>query len=170
LARKFVVGSRLVDEGTFEYASAAETAGAPLAAAIFESDGVENVLIAPDFVTVRRTDAVGWDALEGSVRDRLNAFLGSYQVAVLEDARVAGKAPENDVERRVVALLDEEIRPAIAMDGGEVAFHGIEDGIVQLRLSGACGSCPSSVTTLKMGIERLLVEEIPEVRGVAAVA
>jgi Fe-S cluster biogenesis protein NfuA len=75
----------------------------------------------------------------------------------------------SEVELRIIALIDEEIRPAIAQDGGDLTYMGFEDGIVQLRLIGSCGTCPSSVTTLKMGIERLLVEEIPEVKGVEQV-
>jgi Fe-S cluster biogenesis protein NfuA len=75
----------------------------------------------------------------------------------------------SEVERRIMELIDSEIRPAIAQDGGDVTFVGFEDGLVQLKLIGACGTCPSALTTLRMGIERLLVEEIPEVRGVEQV-
>ena len=85
------------------------------------------------------------------------------------ETEVHGVEPKTDVERAIVAILDEDIRPAVAADGGEVTFMGFEDGIVKLKMSGACGSCPSSVMTLKGGIERLLREEIPEVREVEQV-
>jgi Fe-S cluster biogenesis protein NfuA len=173
-ARKLIVAQRLVGAGTFEYASVAEAAGhSPLAQRLFAVDGVENVLVASDFVTVRKAPAADWERLEPALTEALRGFLGSYQLAVFDEdagAGEAGVAPRNDVEARIVALLDEEIRPAVATDGGEVTFMGFSEGIVLLRLSGACGSCPSSVTTLKMGIERLLVEEIPEVKGVESVA
>ena len=77
--------------------------------------------------------------------------------------------PRTEVELRILALIDEEIRPAVAQDGGDVEYLGFEDGIVYLRMTGACGTCPSSTATLKMGIEALLKEEIPEVDSVEAV-
>ncbi len=169
-ARKFVVASRLVGTGTYEYASADETTEAPLAAKLFEVDGVINVLIASDFVTVRKTDDHSWSDIESSLTQRIIAFLDSYGIAVLVERGPEGRRPANEVEERIVALLDDEIRPAVATDGGDVTFMGFSDGTVLLRMSGACGTCPSAVTTLKMGIERLLVEEVPEVRAVEQVA
>ena len=75
----------------------------------------------------------------------------------------------NDQERKILELIDEEIRPAVAQDGGDIEYVGFEEGVVALRMTGACGTCPSSTATLKMGIEALLKEEIPEVESVVAV-
>ena len=152
--------------GTYEYPAGSDTSGSPLAARLLEVEGIELVLIAPRFVTVRKRSEADWPAIVPAVKERLRAFLAAGEVAVLDSALDGLPDARGEVEQRIIALLDEEIRPAIAMDGGDVTYMGFEDGIVRLQLIGACGTCPSSITTLKMGIERLLVDEIPEVRGV----
>jgi Fe-S cluster biogenesis protein NfuA len=87
-------------------------------------------------------------------------------MAVLDSVSHATPEQLTEIEKQIVTLLNEEIRPAIAQDGGDLTYMGFEDGIVKLQMIGACGTCPSSTLTLKMGIERLLMEEIPEVRAV----
>ncbi len=168
-ARKFVVSSRLVEAGTYTYATAAAADDSPLASDLFDIDGVDNVMIASDFITVRKLPSATWGLLEHQVTHQLSVFLGSYKMAVTVETATHGVEPTTDVERAIVAILDEDIRPAVASDGGEVTFMGFADGIVKLKMSGACGECPSSTATLKGGIERLLCEEIPEVREVEQV-
>ena len=90
-------------------------------------------------------------------------------MAVLDAPSALSAEALGETERKIVTLLDEDIRPAIAMDGGDLTYMGFEDGVVKLRMIGACSSCPSASMTLKMGIERLLMEEIPEVRAVEQV-
>jgi len=166
-ALMFRVQEVLVPMGTFEYKRGDDTADAPLARALMAFDDIELILIAPRFVTVRKHAESRWTELENNVETTLIDFLGSGEMAVFEAPEPAeAKAERTEIEKQILELLDEEIRPAIAMDGGDVAFEGFEDGTVYLRLVGACGTCPSSVTTLKMGIERLLVEEIAEVERV----
>ena len=97
----------------------------------------------------------------------IEAFLESGEMAVF-DTRSNTPRSLSEVETRIVAIIDEEIRPAVAQDGGDITFESFEDGIVTVRMSGACGSCPSSTLTLKAGVERLLTEEIPEVTSVEA--
>jgi len=165
-ALMFRVNEVLVPMGTHEFKPGDDTSEAPLARALFVHDGIELILIAPRFVTVRKVADTPWEGLEGTIRETISEFLESGEMAVYE-AETTSSAPERtEVERRILELLDEEIRPAIAQDGGDVSFERFEDGVVYLKLSGACGTCPSSVTTLKMGIERLLVEEIEEVQSV----
>jgi Fe-S cluster biogenesis protein NfuA len=168
-ALMFKVTEALVPTGTFEYARLEDTGNAPLAEVLLTLTGIELVLIAPRFVTIRKHPEVEWPALVPSIKHKIRQFLDSGEMAVLdiELRRIARSFSE--VERRIMELIDSEIRPAIAQDGGDVTFVGFEDGLVQLKLIGACGTCPSALTTLRMGIERLLVEEIPEVRGVEQV-
>lgn len=166
-ALMFRVNEVLVPMGTHEFKQGDDTGEAPLARALFAHDGIELILVAPRFVTVRKHPETGWSDLESPIQQTISDFLESGEMAVFEATADAADAPERtEVERKIIELLDEEIRPAIAQDGGDVSFEGFEDGVVYLRLSGACGTCPSSITTLKMGIERLLVEEIPEVESV----
>lgn len=169
-ARKYTVSTRLVESGTFTFATFAAAESSPLASELFDIDGVESVMIAGDFVTVTRLSSVSWDELDPQVTHRLSLFLNSYQLAVTDEQVTRGVEPTTEDERAIVRILDEDIRPAVASDGGEITFMGFDDGIVKLRLSGACGSCPSSTVTLKNGIERLLVEEVPAVRSVEQVA
>ena len=161
----FRVQEVLVASGTFERRRGQDTADAPLATALLGVAGVEMVLITPRFVTVEKAPDQDWAYLEPQVRKTLADFLESGDLAVFESTLAAVEA-SSEVEARILTLLDEEIRPAIAQDGGDLTYLGFEDGIVKLRLIGSCGTCPSSVTTLKAGIERLLMEEIPEVREV----
>lgn len=166
-ALKFVIPGRLVAGGPYEYAAGSDVSGSPLAARLLAVDGVAMVMIAPEFVTVQRGEPA-WDALAPRIVEALHEFLGGYELAVLEDG-IDGPAPvavRTEVERRIVALLDEYVRPAVAEDGGEVRYLGFEEGVVRLSLRGACGTCPSSASTLRMGVERLLVENVPEVSAV----
>ena len=170
-ALKFVVPGRLVAGGPYEFAAGSDVSGSPLAARLLGVPGVAMAMIASEFVTVQRGDRT-WETLAPEIVAALHDFLGGYELAVLEDG-VEGDAPvaiRTEVERRIVALLDEYVRPAVADDGGEVRYLGFDDGVVRLSLRGACGTCPSSVTTLRMGVERLLCENVPEVRAVENVA
>jgi len=168
-ALMFRLEETLVPTGTYEYETVAAAAEAPLAARLLGIDGVDLVLIAPRFVTVRKRDDAGWPAVVPEVKQRLRAFLAAGEMAVLDTAISATPAATTQAELKILRLLDDEIRPAIASDGGDVTYMGFDDGIVKLRLIGSCGSCPSSVSTLKWGIERLLMEEVPEVKGVEQV-
>jgi len=167
-AMMFRVQETLVPTGTFEYTRAANTDTSPLATIVLEEDGTELVLIAPRFITVRKSADHDWANLAIGIIERIQAFLASGEMAVTDQRALActHNVDDSDVAKQVIALLDEEVRPAIAQDGGDVSFERFEEGIVYLRLSGACGSCPSASMTLKFGIERLIMEEIPEVRGV----
>jgi len=166
-ALMFRVEEALVPMGTFEYAELDRARReSPLAAALLAQAQVELVLIAPRFVTVRKAEDARWPELVPTLKRALREFVWSGEMAVFDTAVDSVEIDRSEVERRIITLLDEEIRPAIAQDGGDVTYVGFEDGIVQLRMVGACGTCPSATATLKMGIERLLMEEVAEVRGV----
>lgn len=166
-ALMFRVEEALVPSGTYEYHLGQSTKDSPLATRLFEIDGVDLVLIAPRFVTVGKAPSSEWPEIVPFAKNTLRELLANGEMAVLDDGLSAGPAtPLGEVERRILQLIDEEIRPAIAGDGGDVVYGGFEDGIVRLQLIGSCGTCPSSTATLKGGIERMLMEEFPEVRGV----
>lgn len=163
-ALMFRVESRL-SERSHEYATGDATDDSPLAQRLLAIDGVKMVMIAPEFVTVERRPEMLWSQLGQDVQGALHEFLDSFQVAVFETDD-PGEAPSGEVEGQILRVLDEYVRPAVAMDGGEVHFIGFEDGVVRLALRGACGTCPSALTTLRMGVERLLTEQVPQVRAV----
>lgn len=165
----FKVQEALVPNGTFDYRAAAQASDAPLARRIFDINGVLSVLVAPRFVTVNKDPEVEWPLLVPQIKAAIRDFLESGDMAV--DDRDLPPSPEIQgvLEQRVVQILDDFIRPAVAQDGGDIIYQGIEDGVVLVRLIGSCSSCPSSTATLFMGVERMLLEELPELRGVRSV-
>ena len=156
----------LVQSGTHEYTRADDSSEAPLAAELLGIDGIDLVLIAPRFVTLRKNPGSEWRELIPAAKQAMRDFLSSGQMAVLEKENATGQTSASEVEQQIIRLLDEEIRPAVAMDGGDINFVSFENGIVHIQMTGACGTCPSATETLKLGVERLLMEEIPEVRSV----
>ncbi|MDP2313264.1 MAG: NifU family protein [Pseudomonadota bacterium] len=167
-ALMFKLQETLVPSGTFEYRTAGQASDAPLARRLFDLAGVTSVLIAPRFVTVNKDPLLTWPELVPQVKAAIRDFLESGDMAVPETELDLGQYSD-PVERKVVSILDEFIRPAVAQDGGDIIYRGMEDGIVLLKLIGSCNSCPSSTVTLAQGVERMLLEEVPEVRGVRQV-
>lgn len=160
----------------------ADTAGAsPLAAAIFDIDGVAGVFLGADFVTVTKFESVDWrhvkPAILGAVADFLTAGL-----PVLAEGAAAAKRPATSLDdyeeedraivEQIIELIDTRVRPAVAADGGDIVFQHYEPrtGVVFLSLHGSCSGCPSSTMTLKSGIENMLKHYVPEVVKVEAVA
>ncbi len=167
-ALMFKLQETLVPNGTFEYRTVSQASDAPLPRRLFDLTGVTSVLIAPRFVTVNKEPQITWPELVPQVKAAIRDFLESGDMAVPDSEMDLGQYSD-PVERKVVAILDEFIRPAVAQDGGDIIYRGMDDGIVLLKLIGSCNSCPSSTVTLAQGVERMLLEEVPEVRGVRQV-
>jgi Fe-S cluster biogenesis protein NfuA len=168
---KFVTNRVLMQTGSadFPIPAAAGSLGDPaLPKVLFAAQGVQGVFISGDFVTITKRDDMTWETVVPDVVQALSVYL-EQGVPVLPGLEVKELGPMSDVEAKIRRILDDQIRPSVAMDGGDIIFHGFEDGIVKLHMQGSCSSCPSSTATLKMGIENLLKEEIPEVREVQAV-
>lgn len=176
-SRKYLLNKALLDGAGFDFRSPGDAEASPLAAKLFAIAGVEGVFVGPGFVTV--SVGLGEDPvkLDAPVGEALKAHAASGEPAVdaekLAQQRAAAEAARQagpmTTEDHIVRLLDTVIRPAVANDGGDIVFCGFEDGIVKLRMRGACHQCPSSLVTLKSGIENLLRRELPEVVGVEAV-
>jgi Fe-S cluster biogenesis protein NfuA len=167
---KWVVSTTLLEAGRSAHFDApVEPDVSPLAARLFAIDGVTGVFIAPNFVTVTKQPEVDWPELAQSLVDEIKAFAATHEPA-LGPAYEAAHAEESDeVAARIQRVLDEEIRPYVAQDGGDVLFAGFRDGVVELYMQGSCSGCPSSTATLKMGIEARLREAVPEVQEVIAI-
>jgi Fe-S cluster biogenesis protein NfuA len=166
---KWVLGVPVVPEGGRAHFSEppAEEAS-PLASALFSVPGVTEVYLGPDFVTVSKRPELEW-------ADLAEAIVGGIKGWAQSGAQALGPAYEappsetgSEVVQRIIEILERDIRPYVAQDGGEISFAGYRDGIVEVYLQGACSGCPSSSITLKMGIEARLKEEIPEVKEVVA--
>ena len=164
----FRVNETLVPNGTYEYFKGDNVDDSPLAQRLLPIDDVELILIAPRFITVRKDPTADWEDLFKPILTEIGAFMDSGEMAVIENETNAPVSHEDltELEQQILKLLDEDVRPAIAQDGGDLVFHGFEDGMVKLELIGACGTCPSSTATLHFGIQNLLMEEFDEVEGV----
>lgn len=168
---KFVVGGAALARAPVDLEGPAAAARSPLGRRIFGVPGVERVFIGPAFVSVTKSASADWDSIAPLVEEVIRAHLASGEPAV-EDAAPAPPAAggaEDEVSRRIRRILDEEIRPAVAMDGGDIRFVSYRDGVVTLHLQGACHACPSATMTLRMGVENRLRASIPEIREVVQV-
>lgn len=152
-----------------EFKSHQETATAPLARKLFGFPWTAGVYIGKDFVAVTKQDWVDWETLEeplsGLIQEHLERGEAVMHEATEQEASSANDTPE---VAKIKEVLNREIRPAVAMDGGDIVFHKFEDGIVYLFMQGACSGCPSSTMTLKMGIETRLKEVVPSIREVVS--
>lgn len=165
---KFLTDRTLLAVGSADFRSPEAARRSELAMKLFDLDGVEGVFICQNFVTVTATTDDRWMQLSPQIVRGLREFLESGADIVSGDLDAHG-GENSDVEQRIRDILDQQIRPAVAMDGGDIIFVAFRDGNVQLRMSGACGGCPSSTATLKAGIEARLRHFIPEVLSVEAV-
>jgi len=166
---KWVLGRPLVEGGVSAHFDAAPGEDvSPLAARIFAVEGVVGVFLASNFVTVTKRGEVEWTDIAQPIVDAIKSRLSEGGSALGPAFEVTRRADASGVAQRIQRILEEEIRPAVAMDGGDIVFAGFRDGRVELYMQGSCSGCPSSTATLKMGIEARLREEIPEVQEVVA--
>lgn len=173
---KFIPGKPVLSSGTRDYRQAEDAAQSPLASRLFEIDGVKGVFFGTDFISVTKgEDEDEWQHLKPAV---LGAIMEHYlsDAPVVDDDSPAqdgekGEFEEADAQtvETIKELLETRVRPAVAQDGGDILFHGYRDGVVFLKMRGACSGCPSSTATLQHGIENLLRHFIPEIQEVRPV-
>lgn len=164
---KFIPGRPVMERGVAEFTDAASAGRSPLAVRLFALGGVEGVFLGSDFVSVTKADGVVWGDLKTKILAALMEHF-THNIPVIEggadDAGTGGHAEGDDeITLQIKELLDTRVRPAVAMDGGDVVFDRFDDGIVYLKLRGACAGCPSATATLKHGIENMLRHYVPEV-------
>ena len=169
---KFLPGREVMPAGTADFPNRDAAARSPLAARLFDVDDVAAVFLGGDFVTVTKAPDVDWQMLKPAVLGAIMEHFTSGEPVIHDaagPAHASGDGDNDEIVSQIVELLDTRVRPAVAMDGGDIVFHGFEDGVVYLHMQGACSGCPSSTVTLKMGIENLLRHYVPEVQEVQAV-
>ncbi|MEO8589755.1 MAG: NifU family protein [Flavobacteriales bacterium] len=178
---RFVSSRLLVHDGRLlEFRAPEETEGvSPLAEKVFNLPFVTGVFVASNFVTVTKNTSVTWDLVQLELREYIQEYLNTDGRVVYEDAPAQAMADANERasthaeakgpdEEKIVRVLEEYIRPAVEADGGHIAFRSFDEGVVTVTLRGSCSGCPSSLVTLKQGIENLLKHEVPGVREVVA--
>jgi len=169
-ALKFVVNQTLLKSGSIHYADKVKAEESALASRLFKLGKVTEVLIGTNFITINKAPKASWEDLAPSIRTLLEAVLATGEPVAPAQAVPAEAAADLEgdeaIAQKICQILDREIRPAVAQDGGDIIFYGYKDGVVTLHLQGACSSCPSSIMTLKMGVENRLKQEIPEIKYV----
>lgn len=167
---KFIPGVPVMESGTADYPAADSATHSPLARRLFQIDGVRGVFLGGDFVAVTKEETLDWFALKPSILAGIMEHYASGMPVVEASGAndETNDEDDDDTVRQIKQLLDTRVRPAVAMDGGDIVFQGFDDGVVTLQMRGACQGCPSSTATLKMGIENMLRHYIPDVREVRA--
>jgi Fe-S cluster biogenesis protein NfuA len=167
---KFLPGRTVMESGTANFPTAESAARSPLAERLFDLDGVAGVFLGSDFVTVTKRADRDWHLMKPAILGVLMEHFTANRPVVLDpQPGEAGDGEDSEIVAQIKDLLETRVRPAVAQDGGDIIFHGFEEGIVYLHMQGACSGCPSSTATLKMGIENMLKHYIPEVTEVRAV-
>jgi Fe-S cluster biogenesis protein NfuA len=177
--RKFLPGQMVMDAGTRDFADPQSAEVSPLAQALFDSGMVEGVFYGRDFVSVTAAPGLSWSDLEPVVVETLlDHFVSGAPLFVPGSAAAIHVADDSDFEEdpadadiidQIKELIETRVRPAVAQDGGDIAYKGYKDGHLYLTMHGACSGCPSSSVTLKRGIESLIRHYVPEVESVEAV-
>jgi Fe-S cluster biogenesis protein NfuA len=170
---KFIPGRPVMEDATAYFADPEAATASPLAVRLFAVPGVREVFFGADFITVAKSPDREWGLLKpailGVITEHFSAGRLVMQDASPEHAVVPGDEEDDEIVSQIKELLDQRVRPAVAMDGGDIVFRGFDKGVVYLHMQGACAGCPSSTATLKMGIENMLRHYIPEVVEVRAV-
>ena len=177
--RKFLPGQAVMEAGTRDFADAESAEVSPLAKALFDSGMVEGVFYGRDFISVTAAPGVSWTDLEPLVLETLlDHFVSSAPmfvagsaagIHVADDADFDDRPEDSEIIDQIKELIETRVRPAVAQDGGDIAYKGYRDGRLFLSMHGACSGCPSSSVTLKRGIESLIRHYVPEVESVEAV-
>ena len=166
---KFIPGTDVMGQGTADFPDRDSAGTSPLARRLFQIDGIDAVFLGSDFVTVTKSDDQEWFTLKPSILAGIMEHYASGLPVVdasKQEGEGADDSEDDELVKQIKHLLDTRVRPAVAMDGGDIVFHDFEDGVVTLSMQGACSGCPSSTATLKMGIENMLRHYIPEVKEV----
>ena len=172
-AKKFIFNTQLVQEPV-EFVDSSSANASPLASKIFGFPWANSVYIGENFVSITKQDWVDWELLQGPISQLLLDHIKSEEPILIENSMSNGSSDilDSDTEevQKIKAIINRDIRPFVAMDGGDITFSKYEDHIVYVAMRGACSGCPSSQATLKDGVERLLKQALPEIQEVVATA
>ena len=164
---KFLPGKNVSNKGSFEITQNDQTNN-ELVKNLLSINGVESIFLGKDFISINKYDDASWDEIKHIVISLINDFYSSGKECVVENTLIENNENLKDIEKKIVKILDEKIRPAVAKDGGDIKFKEFKNGIVKVQLQGSCSGCPSSTMTLKQGVQNLLCHYLPEVKKVEA--
>ena len=165
---KFLPGRTVSKNESFEITKKDETNN-DLIRNLFSVDGVETIFLGKDFISINKHDDIEWEEIKHIIISLINDFYSSGKEFVVDKSLNERSENLEEIELRIIKILDQKIRPAVARDGGDIKFKEFKDGIVKVQLQGSCSGCPSSTMTLKRGVQNLLCHYIPEVKKVEAI-
>lgn len=177
---KFLPGKKVSEVGPIEFLKNDKNIKVSLANKILSLEGTAMVFFGEDFITVKKEKNLNWDDLKHVIISEINDYYSKgNEVIVGKDLKLAKILSEttsdskpvqsNEIINKINEVLDTKIRPAVARDGGDITFKSFKDGIVTVELKGSCSGCPSSIMTLKQGVQNLMCHYIPEVKSVEAI-
>ena len=177
---KFLPGKKVSEVGPIEFLKNDKSIKVPLAKKILSLEGTAMVFFGKDFITVKKEKDLNWDDLKHGIISEINDYYSKgNEVVVGKDLKLAKilsastldskPVGSNEIINKINEILDSKIRPAVARDGGDITFKSFKDGVVTVELKGSCSGCPSSIMTLKQGVQNLLCHYIPEIKSVEAI-
>ena len=164
---KFLPGRVVSSHGSFEITDKNETNN-ELIRNLLSVNGVEGIFLGKDFISVNKNDNFKWDEVKHIIISLINDFYSTGKECVINQDLNEDTDNLKDIEKKIIQILDQKIRPAVAKDGGDIKFKEFKDGVVKVQLQGSCSGCPSSTMTLKQGVQNLLCHYLPEVKEVVA--
>ena len=165
---KFLPGKTVSNGGSFEINNKDDVKN-ELIRNLMSINGVEGIFLSKDFISINKYDDISWDEIKHIVISLINDFYSSGKEFVIDKSPFESDQNLGEIEKKIVQILDQKIRPAVAKDGGDIKFKEFKDGIVMVQLQGSCSGCPSSTMTLKQGVQNLLCHYLPEVKEVVAI-
>ena len=165
---KFLPGKKVSNSGPYEITNK-DNIQNELVRNILSVNGVEGVFLGADFISVNKNVSIKWDDIKHIVISLINDFYYDGKEFVIDKNLEEENSKLGAIEKKIVKILDQKIRPAVARDGGDIKFKEFKDGIVKVQLQGSCSGCPSSTMTLKQGVQNLLCHYLPEVKEVIAI-
>ena len=165
---KFLPGKNVSNSGPYEITNKDEINN-ELVRNILSVNGVEGIFLGKDFISVNKIEQIEWGEIKHIVISLINDFYSNGKEFVIDKNIKEHEINLSEIEEKIVKILDQKIRPAVARDGGDIKFKEFKDGIVKVQLQGSCSGCPSSTMTLKQGVQNLLCHYLPEVKSVEAI-
>ena len=165
---KFLPGKKVSNSGPYEITSKDKSQNV-LVRNLLSINGVEGIFLGDDFISVNKKEIINWDEIKHIVISFINDFYSEGKEFVIDESLNEQNSNLNELEKKIVKILDQKIRPAVARDGGDIKFKEFKDGVVKVQLQGSCSGCPSSTMTLKQGVQNLLCHYLPEVKEVVAI-
>ena len=165
---KFLPGKIVSNSGSYEITNKDDTTNL-LIRNLLSVNGVEGIFLGKDFISINKNEHISWDEIKHIAISLINDFYKDGKEYVIEKNLNEDTEHLEEIEKKIVKVLDQKVRPAVAKDGGDIKFKEFKNGVVKVQLQGSCSGCPSSTMTLKQGVQNLLCHYIPEVKEVIAV-